>query len=69
MIDYGRKKHATIHYLDIAFNNYISLGFFEAILWQSKSINSNKGFEFAYMNPSFFIDQLSFLCSQIKEMH
>lgn len=60
MIDYGRKKHATIHYLDIAFNNYISLGFFEAILWQSKSINSNKGFEFAYMNPIIFYRPVEF---------
>ena len=52
--DYGRKKHATIHYLDFAITDKINFGVFESILWQSKSEDVNKGYEFAYLNPIIF---------------
>ena len=58
--DYGRKKHATIHYLDFAITDKITFGVFESILWQSKSEEVNKGFEFAYLNPIIFYRPVEF---------
>jgi hypothetical protein len=52
--DYGRKKHATIHYFDFAITDKINFGVFESILWQSKSEQVNKGYELAYLNPIIF---------------
>ena len=60
MIDFGRKKHATIHYLDFAFTEKIHFGIFEAILWQSKSEKIYKGYEFAYLNPIIFYRPVEF---------
>jgi hypothetical protein len=58
--DYGRKKHATIHYLDFAITDKINFGVFESILWQSKSEDVNKGYEFAYLNPIIFYRPVEF---------
>lgn len=58
--DYGRKKHATIHYLDFAITDKINFGVFESILWQSKSEEVNKGYEFAYLNPIIFYRPVEF---------
>ena len=58
--DYGRKKHAAIHCLDFAITDKINFGVFESILWQSKSEEVNKGFEFAYLNPVIFYRPVEF---------
>ena len=58
--DYGRKKHATIHYLDFAITDKINFGVFESILWQSKTEDVNKGYEFAYLNPIIFYRPVEF---------
>jgi len=60
MADYGRKKHSTIHFLDFGITKNIYFGIFEAIMWQSKSENVDKGFEFAYMNPIIFYRPVEF---------
>ena len=60
MVDYGRKKHATIHYLDFAVTKKIHLGIYESILWQSKSENANNGYELAYFNPVIFYRPVEF---------
>ena len=60
MVDYGRKKHATIHFLDFAITKNINIGVFESILWQSKSEEVDKGFEFAYMSPVIFYRPVEF---------
>jgi hypothetical protein len=60
MLDYGRKKHATIHYLDFAITQKIHLGIFESILWQSKSEQENRGYELAYLNPVIFYRPVEF---------
>ena len=60
MADYGRKKHATIHYLDFAITKKIHVGIFESILWQSKSEEVNKGYELAYLNPVIFYRPVEF---------
>ncbi|MDB0026923.1 hypothetical protein N9D80_00025 [Flavobacteriales bacterium] len=58
--DFGRKKHSTIHFLDFAVTDNIHFGVFESILWQSKSEEVNKGFEFAYLNPIIFYRPVEF---------
>jgi len=60
MVNYGRKKHATLHYLDFAITQRIHLGIFESILWQSKSEVVNKGYELAYLNPVIFYRPVEF---------
>ena len=60
MVDYGRKKHATIHYLDFAITKSIHFGVFESILWQSKSEEENRGYELAYLNPVIFYRPVEF---------
>ena len=58
--DYGRKKHATTHYLNFAVTPNIHFGVFESILWQSKSEEVYKGYEFAYLNPVIFYRPVEF---------
>jgi len=60
MNDYGRKKHAALHFLEFSLTKNINIGVFESILWQSKSENVDKGFEFAYMNPIIFYRPVEF---------
>ncbi|MDC0204483.1 hypothetical protein OAJ65_01660 [Flavobacteriales bacterium] len=60
MVDYGRKKHVTIHYLDFAITQKIHIGLFESILWQSKSESRNNGYELAYLNPVIFYRPVEF---------
>ena len=60
MLNYGRKKHATIHYLDLAITQKINIGVFESILWQSKSEIANNGYELAYFNPVIFYRPVEF---------
>lgn len=58
--DIGRKKHSAIHFLDFALTDNIRFGVFESILWQSKSEEVNRGFEFAYLNPVIFYRPVEF---------
>ena len=60
MVDFGRKKHSAIHYLDFAITQKIHFGVFESILWQSKSEEINKGYELAYLNPVIFYRPIEF---------
>ena len=57
---FGRKKHAAIHFLNFDINSNFSFGLFEAILWQSKTENSNTGYEIAYLNPIIFYRPVEF---------
>lgn len=66
MADYGRKKHSSIHFLDFEITKNIHVGVFEAIMWQSKSENMDKGFEFAYMNPIIFYRPVEFSMGSSK---
>ena len=60
LVDYGRKKHATTHYLIFSLTPNINFGFFESILWQSKSEEVYKGYEIAYLNPVIFYRPVEF---------
>ncbi len=66
MLDYGRKKHAAIHYLDFAITPKIHFGVFESILWQSKSEEVYKGYELAYLNPVIFYRPVEFSQESFK---
>ena len=60
MINSGRKKHSTIHYLDFEVVKNFHVGVFECILWQSKTEEIYKGYEFAYLNPVIFYRPVEF---------
>jgi len=48
------KKYAAIHYLSWNVNKRLSVGVFEAIIFQARDSIGNRGFELAYLNPIIF---------------
>ena len=49
-----RKKYSSIHFLDFRLTDKINLGVFEAVLWQAKDENYNRGYDVEYLNPIIF---------------
>ena len=58
--DQYRKKHSSIHFLDFKLTKNISIGVFEAILWQAKDDNYNRGYDVEYLNPVIFFRPVEF---------
>jgi hypothetical protein len=55
----NRKKWGAFHYLDWNITNRVSLGFFEAIIWEDANNNGDKrGFDFSYANPVIFLNPI-----------
>ena len=54
------ERNTQLFILDFALTDNIHFGVFESILWQSKSEEVNKGFEFAYLNPIIFYRPVEF---------
>lgn len=50
-----RKKWGVFHYLDWNVNNKLSLGFFDAIIWQDADNTGKRGFDPSYVNPFIFL--------------
>ncbi len=50
-----RKKWGVFHYLDWNVNNRLSLGFFDAIIWQDADATGKRGFDVSYLNPIIFL--------------
>lgn len=50
-----RKKWGAFHYLDWNVNNRLSLGFFDAIIWQGADSTGRRGFDVSYLNPIVFL--------------
>ena len=50
-----RKKWGVFHYLDWNVNNRLSLGFFDAIIWQDADETAKRGFDVSYLNPLIFL--------------
>lgn len=50
-----RKKWGAFHYLDWNVNNRLSLGFFDAIIWQGTDALGKRGFDVTYLNPIIFL--------------
>ena len=55
-----RKKHATLHYLDLHISNNLSLGIFESVIWQAKDTAFNRGYDYNYLNPIIFYRPVEF---------
>tara|TARA_B100000965_G_scaffold107777_1_gene89015 strand:- start:2669 stop:4039 length:1371 start_codon:yes stop_codon:yes gene_type:complete len=56
----SQKKHGAFHYLDYELNNNLTIGLFEAIIWQSRDENFERGFDIHYLNPIIFYRPVEF---------
>ena len=56
----SQKKHGAFHYLDYNINNNLTIGLFEAIIWQSRDENFERGFDVHYLNPIIFYRPVEF---------
>ena len=56
----SQKKHGAFHYLDYQINKNLTIGLFEAIIWQSRDENFERGFDFHYLNPIIFYRPVEF---------
>ena len=56
----NRKKHSSIHFLDFSLTENINIGIFEAVLWQAKDENYNRGYDVEYLNPVIFYRPVEF---------
>ena len=50
-----RKKWGVFHYADWNVNNRLSLGFFDAVIWQDADSTGKRGFDVSYINPLIFL--------------
>ena len=50
-----RKKWGVFHYLDWNVNKRLSLGFFDAVIWQGGDSTGRRGFDVSYLNPVIFL--------------
>lgn len=50
-----RKKWGVFHYLDWNVTNKLSLGFFDAVIWQDADSTGKRGFDYSYLNPLAFL--------------
>nr|WP_294901177.1 gliding motility protein RemB [uncultured Pedobacter sp.] len=50
-----RKKWGAFHYVDWNVNKKLSLGFFDAVIWQDADSTGKRGFDFSYVNPFIFL--------------
>lgn len=53
-------KYATIHYLNYTPTDYISIGFFESVIWQAQDSIYNRGYDISYLNPVIFYRPVEF---------
>lgn len=50
-----QKKWAVMHYLDWNISDKLSLGLFDAVIWQDADSTGKRGFEASYANPIIFL--------------
>ncbi len=50
-----RKKWGVFHFLDWNVSDRLSLGFFDAVIWQDADSAGNRGFDVSYLNPIIFL--------------
>jgi hypothetical protein len=58
--DISSKKHGAFHYLDYQFNNRLTIGLFEGIIWQAQDENYERGYDLHYLNPIIFYRPVEF---------
>ncbi len=56
-----RDKYTASHYLSCNVGKYVSLGFFESIIWQARDTLLNRGVEWNYINPVIFYRPVEYL--------
>ena len=56
----NRKKHSSIHFLDLSLIQNINIGIFEGVVWQAKDENYNRGYDVEYLNPIIFYRPVEF---------
>ena len=54
------KKWSSMHYLNWNVTPWLSVGFFEAIIWQHADSTGVRGFDFNYANPVIFLRPVEF---------
>ncbi len=55
-----RKKHASIHYLDVGVGDYVNIAVFEGVIWQANSEDYNRAYDVEYLNPVIFYRPVEF---------
>lgn len=54
------QKYSSIHYLDWNISKSVSLGLFEAVVWQGEDTSGVRGFDVNYLNPIIFFRPVEF---------
>lgn len=55
-----QRKYSATHYLDIQISNWLNIGLFETVIWQSNEGNYKRRFDLAYLNPVIFYRPVEF---------
>jgi len=55
-----RKKWGVFNYLDWNVSKKVSIGFFEAVIWQDSDSSGKRGFDMSYINPIVFLRPVEF---------
>jgi hypothetical protein len=55
-----RKKWGVFNYLDWNISKKVSIGLFEAVIWQDSDSSGKRGFDASYLNPIVFLRPVEF---------
>lgn len=55
-----RKKWGVFNYLDWNVSKKVTIGFFEAVIWQDSDSTGKRGFDMSYANPIVFLRPVEF---------
>jgi hypothetical protein len=55
-----RRKWGVFNYLDWNISHKVSLGLFEAVIWQDSDSTGKRGFDVSYLNPILFLRPVEF---------
>jgi hypothetical protein len=58
--DVHQRKWSTMHYLTIKLGKRWHVGVLDAVMWQAEDSTSQRGFDFAYLNPVPFLRPIEF---------
>ena len=55
-----QKKFGSFHYLNYAATDWLQIGLFEGVIWQTQDSATYRGFDFNYLNPVIFYRPVEF---------
>jgi hypothetical protein len=58
--DAHQRKWSTMHYLTVKLGKRWHVGVLDAVMWQAEDSTSQRGFDFAYLNPIPFLRPIEF---------